>query len=227
MRTLFSTRTRKTKPAHFGWWWIRERAQSRQLNDISGPFKFDGKNYEAKVSPDGFRLNVMPTTKQVAQAPAPPPAPPLLKNGSAAPKFVAEKWGGGSLQLADYAGKVVILDFWATWCGPCQKSMPHIEKVSKAVSGQDVVVVGVCVWDNKDAYKEWVPKNQDKYSFQFAFDPAGNATANSIATKLFNVSGIPTTYVIDKNGNVADAIVGYDDGDTRLEEALKKLGVKI
>ncbi len=195
--------------------------------DARSPFKLGGKAYEARVSPSGYKLTLTPTNKKVADAPKPAAAPPLLKNGAVAPSFVAEKWGGGDLRLADYKGKVVILDFWATWCGPCQKSMPHIEKVNKMVQGQDVVVLGVCVWDDKSAYTEWIPKNQDKYSFQFAFDPAGRATANSIAAKLFNVNGIPTTYIIDKNGNVADAIVGYEDGDTRVEESLKKLGVKI
>jgi len=195
--------------------------------DIRAPFKLAGKAYEAKVSADGFNLALSPTTKKVADlAPKAAPPPALLKAGTAAPKFVAEKWGGGDLKLADYQGKVVILDFWATWCGPCQKSMPHIEKVNKALKGQDVAVLGVCVWDDRDAYKDWVPKNQDKYTFQFAFDPAGRG-ANNIAAKLFNVNGIPTTYIIDKNGNVADSIVGYDEGDTRLEEALKKLGIKL
>ncbi len=195
--------------------------------DARAPFKLDGKAYEAKVSADGFLVTISPTTKAVVDlTPKAAPTPPLLKAGTVAPKFVAEKWGGGDLKLADYQGKVVILDFWATWCGPCQKSMPHIEKVNKLVKGQDVIVLGVCVWDEKDAYKEWVPKNQDKYTFQFAFDPAGRG-ANSIAGKLFNVSGIPTTYIIDKNGNVADSIVGFDEGDTRLEEALKKLGIKL
>ena len=92
---------------------------------------------------------------------------------------------------------------------------------------QDIVVLGICVWDDKKAYEEWVPKNQDKYSFQFAFDPAARDNAKSIASKLFNVSGIPTTYIINKDGNVADAIVGYEDKDTRVEESLKKLGVKL
>jgi thiol-disulfide isomerase/thioredoxin len=155
-----------------------------------------------------------------------PERPPLLAAGTAAPDFTVQKWGGGELKLSDYKGKVVVLDFWATWCGPCQMTMPHVEKVHKQAKDKGVVTLGVCVWDKQEDYAKWVPANSEKYTFQFAFDPAGRAAGN-IAQGLYKVSGIPTTYVIDRDGKVIDAIVGYREDDDRLEKALAKAGVKL
>jgi peroxiredoxin len=194
-------------------------------NDARSPFKLGDKAFEAKIALDGSSVALTPTTRKVPERKV-AERPALLKVGTAAPEFRAEAWGGGTCQLSDFRGRVVVLDFWATWCGPCQRSMPHIEKVWQAVKNKNVVVLGVCVWDEKAAYEKWIPENKSKYTFSFAFDPAGRDSAKSIAGKLFQVSGIPTTYIIDKDGKVADAIVGYQDGDKRVEEALKKLGVE-
>jgi thiol-disulfide isomerase/thioredoxin len=151
--------------------------------------------------------------------------PQLLKPGTKAPEISAEAYGGGTMNLASQHGKVVVLDFWATWCPPCQKSLPHMEKVAKAVAGQNVAILGVCVWDQRGAYDAWMLKHKGDFSFKFGYDPAGKSPAN-LATR-YNVSGIPTTYIIDAKGLVAETIVGYDTGDTRVEDALRRLGVKL
>ena len=167
--------------------------------DVRAPFKLGDATYEVVISKDGSNVDFHTTTKPALDlTPKQAPRPELLKAGVQAPNFTAEKWGGGDLKLSDYRGKVVVVDFWATWCGPCMASMPHIETVNKAVAGQDVVVLGICVWDAKDAYTAWIPKNKDKFSFQFAFarhrlrDDALNVGINLDGNRCFadqNVSG--------------------------------------
>lgn len=150
----------------------------------------------------------------------------LLAAGTPAPDFAAVTPGGRAVHLSDYKGKVVVLDFWATWCGPCQSSMPHLESVYKQVKGQNVAVLGLCVWDQPAAYKSWVAAKSKMYTFPTAFDPAGHGAKN-IAGSLYNVTSIPTQYVIDEDGKVAAAYSGYAEGDPQLEKALVAQGITL
>jgi peroxiredoxin/outer membrane lipoprotein-sorting protein len=150
----------------------------------------------------------------------------LLRIGTPAPDFTAGRADGATVHLSDLKGKIVILDFWATWCGPCQRSMPHLEKVYQQVKDKGVEVLGLCVWDERKEYDKWVAAKKGVYNFPLAFDPAGRAEGN-IAKKLFLVTGIPTQYVIDKDGKVAASFVGYEEGSHQLEDALRKLHVDI
>ncbi len=193
-------------------WSVEETARNIKINTVmtASAFKF--------APPPGAQLS-----KPYA---APEPPKPLLAVGTPAPDFAATAPDGSTVHLSDYKGKTVVLDFWSTWCGPCQMSMPHLEKVYQAVKDKNVAVLGVCVWDRKPEYDKWVAAKKDTYHFPTAFDPAVNQE-DSIASKLYHVSGIPTQYVIDKDGNIAASTVGYDEKGTELENALKKQGVEV
>ena len=190
---------------------------------LFGPKGSGGMSPAMAAAARAKRLRAM----QAAEARAEASRPALLAVGAAAPDFAATTPDGRTVHLSDFKGKPVVLDFWSTWCGPCQMSMPHLEKVYEQVKDKDVVVLGVCVWDDKPAYDKWITAKKGIYTFSTAYDPAGRDNGTSIASHLYHVSGIPTQYVIGKDGNVAASSVGYDEGDHRLETALSKLGVDI
>jgi len=144
----------------------------------------------------------------------------LLADGVQAPDFTANDKDGNPVKLSDYRGKTVVLDFWATWCGPCQISLPHTAALAKQYAGRGVTVLAVNVWDKPDAFQAWLPKHPEYGGLTFAIDPSKD-DAKGIATGLYGVSGIPTQYVIGKDGRVVKSIVGYDAGSTDLEDALK------
>jgi peroxiredoxin len=201
---------------------------NEQSRDARGTFDWEGVNYLASVAPDGSSVTFTPTFKTVKAPPAKPaPDRKLLAPGTPAPDFTVESQAGKPVQLSDYKGKVVVLKFWATWCGPCIASMPHFEKIYQKAKPQGVELLAVCVSDEKPAYQQWLVKNKDNYTYPFFFDPAGKTPNMSISGRLYNVSGIPTVYIIDKEGKVAESIVGYMEGDLRVEQALAKLGVEV
>jgi len=197
------------------------------MADARGTFSVGGYNYIAMVSDDGSRITMKPTTKAVSEPKhAVTKEPDLLSIGTDAPDFEVPVYRGGTVRLSRLRGKVVILDFWATWCGPCKASLPHVQKVYDQVKDKNVFLIALNSWDDKQAYNEWIPANK-QYTLPFAYDPAGRGAA-SIAKNQYKVSGIPTTYVIDADGKIAAAIVGFNGlSDHRLEEALQKLNVPI
>lgn len=201
-----------------------------EVFDACLPVGVNGATYMAGSPIDGSRLTLTPTDRPAQVVTAPVRAAPakdsgLLARGVAAPDFVVTDLGGREHRLSDYRGKIVVLDFWATWCIPCIRSMPHVQKtIEKANGGADIVWLGVCVWDDLPSFKRWVPLNDKKYNFTKVFDPAGKDKAASIASKLYKVTGIPTLYVIDREGRVVDGMTGYlGDDDHRLGEALGRL----
>ena len=204
--------------------------------DIRGTFPFGGMNYVATVSDDGSHLALAPTFK-VIQPPRPVVKDNMLQAGADAPDFEALVWKKGMtgldtnsrLKLSDFRGKkIVIVDMWATWCGPCMRGIPHLNKVAQSVAGQDVEVIALNSFDDQEPFEKFATGQGKDYVFTLARDPAGrDENGNTIAKKLYGVSGIPATFIIDKSGKIVATISGYLEGDTKLEQTLKGMGVKV
>jgi thiol-disulfide isomerase/thioredoxin len=205
--------------------------------DIRGTFGFAGMNYLATVSDDGSQLKLTPTMKVVMPPRAEVEKDTMLGVGVMAPDFEALEWKPGQtqldttnrLKLSDYRGKdIVVVDMWATWCGPCMKGIPHLSKVAEAVQGQDVAVIALNTSDDDIPFEKFATGRGAEYKFILAKDPAGrDPNLNTIAHKLYGVRGIPATFVIDKSGKIVGTVSGYTEGDTKLQQILKGLGVKI
>lgn len=136
--------------------------------------------------------------------------------GKAAPEFQLPNLKQESVKLSEYKGKVVYLDFWASWCGPCKKTFPWLNELQKKYGKDGFEVVGV----NVDAKKA----DADKFlvstpaEFTVLFDPAG-ATPTA-----YEVQGMPSSFIIDRAGKVHLAHRGFKDGEAaELEAEIKKL----
>ncbi len=146
--------------------------------------------------------------------------PALLANGTPAPDFSATDPDGKPVKLSDLLGKVVVVDFWASWCGPCVASMPHNQKVVAKLQAEGVPVVLLAV-DNaeeRDAFSAWVKAHPELSSLRFAH---ADRKANDISRKLYQVSGIPTQYIIDAGGVIHSSSVGFDGETDAMEKAIR------
>jgi len=128
----------------------------------------------------------------------------LLQNGAPAPTFQLGAAGGGTVDLAQLRGKVVMINFWASWCGPCRKEMPILEQLNRQYRGKGLALVGVNVEPDSKAAMNWL--KETPVSFPILFD------TDSRVSKLYEVAGMPNTVIIDRKGVVRYIHRGYQAG---------------
>ena len=132
-----------------------------------------------------------------------------LSVGDAAPDFTAVLTDGTEFTLSEQQGKVVLLNFWATWCGPCVREMPAFEKLYGEY-GEDVAILAVNCMESVDIVKAFQEENE--YTFPIACDEEGDIIMK------YPSQGIPYTLVIDGEGVIQKIYVGAADADTQYQE---------
>ena len=138
---------------------------------------------------------------------------PELARARMAPPFAVKTLDGQNVSLDDLQGKVVLLDFWATWCGPCRAALPHMQSIAKKFAGQPLVVLSVSLDRDPTKWKQFVEKNEMTWLQYY------DGGFEGPISRLFDVHAIPHTFTIDADGVLQDENIG----DASIEGKLKKL----
>jgi len=138
------------------------------------------------------------------------------EDAAPAPDFALSDLAGKQVKLADYRGKVVLLDFWATWCPPCREELPHIEKIHRDLAAKGLVVLGMNLGEPAETVRNFVQQN--KLTFRVLLDTQGKAA------EAYDVEGIPHVVLIDHQGRVRETQSGYAPGmEKQLREKIERL----
>lgn len=138
---------------------------------------------------------------------------PEMVRARMAPAFTITAMDGQRISLDDLQGKVVLMDFWATWCGPCREALPHIQKIAQKFQGEPLVILSVSLDKDDAKWKDFVAKNNMTW-LQYR-----DGGFEGSLSRLFGVNAIPHTFTIDADGVLQDERVG----DAAIEGKLKKL----
>jgi thiol-disulfide isomerase/thioredoxin len=118
-----------------------------------------------------------------------------------APEFALKDLSGKTVRLSDSAGRVRLIDFWATWCPPCREAIPHLNELHADYEKDGLSIIGISMDDDAD---ELVPPFVEKYRIHYTMLVGNEAVAEAFG----GVFGLPTTILVDRSGNVAETWVG-------------------
>ena len=185
--------------------YARGRTTSTTLERISE------QELDPTFAPDTFKFNAT-GLKEAVEAPEAPEFDPRLKVGAMPIAFSAKNLAGQAVAPANFKGKVLLLDFWATWCGPCVGAMPELKSVYSKYHPKGLEVVGISLDEDQKALTSFIKTN--KMPWSQVYDGKG---WNARVPGLYGVQAIPFMLIIGKDGKIA-AVNPRDD----LEGAVKK-----
>jgi thiol-disulfide isomerase/thioredoxin len=134
--------------------------------------------------------------------------------GQPAPSFALPAELSGNVSLAQLKGKVVYLDFWASWCGPCRQSFPWMNEMHAKYGSKGLVILAINVDANTADAKKFL--GETPAVFEIAYDAKG------VTPKAFGIKGMPTSYLIDRTGKVLSTHTGFNPSKkSEIEAALK------
>jgi peroxiredoxin len=122
-----------------------------------------------------------------------------------APSFSLSSKAGSQVNLTQFKGQVVMINFWASWCGPCRQEMPLLEDIYRKYNKLGFTLLGVNVEPDSKAADDWL--KQTPVSFPILYDK------DSKVSQMYDVSGMPSTVIIDRKGNLRMLHHGYKPGD--------------
>lgn len=138
-------------------------------------------------------------------------SPPRMA-GATATDFSLSDLQGKKLSLTDYRGKVVLLDFWATWCAPCQEEIPHFVEMQNQYGSSGLQVVGISMDDDAKPVQEFYRQHQLNYPVAVG--------DTKLAERFGGILGLPVTFVIDRQGRITKKFVGATDTSV-IEKEIK------
>jgi len=176
---------------------------------LDAPFNIDGTVYAAtSVAPDGSEIMIDKSDAWVNQKVA-------LAIGFPAPDFSVKDADGNDLSLSSLQGKIVFLDFWASWCAPCRDELPNVEQAFKEYADSGLVVIGIDLDRNEGAFTGAV--SYFGLTYRQVFDGADGDVSS-----LYRVSGIPMSYLINRDGTIRGKSLRGDDLKQAIEELLNQ-----
>jgi len=142
----------------------------------------------------------------------------IVVQHSLAPGFTLPQLNGQQIHLSDYRGKVVLLDFWATWCDPCREEVPHLVELQNRYRDRGLQIIGISMDDDAEPVRDFYRRFNMNYPVAM-----GDATTGEV---YGGVLGLPIAFLIDRDGRVYSKHIGATDISVIEREITTLLGVK-